>query len=95
MNVLVTGATGFVGSAIARRLLAGGDTVHVLAGDASRAASLAAAGARVFRSHRRPQIAAAPGCKLVVRRGDRLTRDAHALRWTNVAGTNVSTPRAT
>lgn len=92
MNVLVTGATGFVGSAIARRLLADGDTVHVLARDASRAASLAASGARVFAGavgDPNEIAAAARGCKLVVHAAAIASHRAtpHALRWTNVAGT--------
>jgi nucleoside-diphosphate-sugar epimerase len=92
VNVLVTGATGFVGAAIAKRLLVEGDTVHALVRDASRAESLAAAGARLFTgSIGDPnQIAsAARECKLVVHAAavasHRATRDA--LRWTNVAGT--------
>ena len=47
MNVLVTGATGFVGGHVADVLLGRGDHVTVLARSAARAARLAAAGARV------------------------------------------------
>lgn len=92
VNVLVTGATGFVGSAIAARLLAEGDTVHVLARDRARAKPLAALGARVFTgSIGDPnEIAdAARGCKLVVHAAACASHRAtpHTLKWTNVAGT--------
>lgn len=97
VNVLVTGATGFVGAAIAKRLLAEGDSVHVLARDPKRAASLAAAGARVFAgtiADPNDVAAAARGCKLVVHAAAVASHRAGpaALRWTNVAGTeNVLT----
>jgi dihydroflavonol-4-reductase len=44
MKVLVTGATGFTGGHLARRLRAQGDTVRVMVRDASRGADLAAEG---------------------------------------------------
>ena len=47
MKILVTGATGKVGSRFAARLLAGGYSVRVLVRDAAKAASLAALGAEV------------------------------------------------
>ena len=92
MNVLVTGATGFVGSAIARRLLEEGDGVHVLVRDASNAEPLAALGARVFvGSVGDPnEIAdAARDCKLVVHAAAVASHRAapNELLWTNVAGT--------
>lgn len=48
MTYLVTGATGFIGGRLARRLLAAGHRVRVLARRPEAAASLEAAGARVF-----------------------------------------------
>src|SRR5581483_11636595 len=48
MRALVTGATGFIGGALAQRLLAQGWQVHVLARRPDSASSLAARGASVF-----------------------------------------------
>lgn len=45
--VLITGGTGFLGTALARRLLAGGARVRILARSATRAGELAAFGAEV------------------------------------------------
>jgi nucleoside-diphosphate-sugar epimerase len=47
MKLLVTGATGFVGSHLVRALLARGDSVRILARDSAKAAVLGAAGAEV------------------------------------------------
>ena len=46
--ILVTGATGFTGGALARRLLRDGQQVRVLARESRRAAELVAAGAEVL-----------------------------------------------
>ena len=56
MNVLVTGATGLVGSRLAKLLLERGDTVRLLVRDPSRAQSLRDAGAELTQGDlRRPQ----------------------------------------
>lgn len=47
MKALVTGATGFTGGHLARRLAAVGDTVRVIVRDPSKASDLAAAGIEV------------------------------------------------
>lgn len=47
MDVFLTGATGFLGGEVARRLRARGDTVRVLVREPGRAAALAALGCRL------------------------------------------------
>src|SRR5688572_3871630 len=94
MKVLVTGATGFAGGAVARRLLSRGDVVHVLARDPEGAAAkaLAALGAKVHAGSvgdPNEVLAAAARCELVVHAA--AVRSPHAspraLSWVNVAGT--------
>ncbi|HYD88079.1 MAG TPA: NAD(P)-dependent oxidoreductase [Vitreimonas sp.] len=48
MQVLVTGATGFLGGALSRRLLSGGEHVVAVGRDAAKLAALRASGAVVF-----------------------------------------------
>lgn len=92
VKVLVTGATGFLGGAIARRFLAGGDEVHALARDAERAKALADAGAKVFAGtigDPNDVLAAAKTCEIVVHAAALVSdrSDPQALEWVNVAGT--------
>jgi len=93
MKVLITGATGFVGGAVARKLLADGDTVTALTrGGHERTLPLEKAGATiVVGSVGDPNgiAEAARGCDVIVHAaavvGDHASR--RALRWVNVAGT--------
>lgn len=68
-KILITGATGFIGGAIARRLLADGHTVRVLARDPARAGDLARAGAEIARGdilELGSLRAAVAGCQVVI-----------------------------
>ena len=90
MKALVTGATGFIGGAIARHLLGRGDEVHVLARDPGRARTLE--GARVHAgSILDPNaiLAAARGVDVVFHAAGIASprASARALRWAFVAGT--------
>lgn len=92
MKALVTGATGFVGGAIARRLLARGDEVAVLARDSSKARALAQAGAHVHAGSILDPNAVARAARgadvLFHAAGIATPRASRAvLRWIFVAGT--------
>lgn len=92
MRTLVTGATGFVGGAVVRRLLADGDDVVAYVRETERAAPLTAAGADVREGSIGDPNAiadAAAGCEVVVHCAavSDLRAAPRALTWVNVAGT--------
>ncbi|UJR84238.1 NAD-dependent epimerase/dehydratase family protein [Sandaracinus amylolyticus] len=92
VKVVLTGATGFIGGAIARRLLDRGDELTVLVRDASAASALAARGATVTVGSLLDPNAIARASRgadvLVHAAGIPSPRaSARALRWTLVAGT--------
>ncbi len=69
MSTLITGATGFIGSCVAKRLLALGRPVTVLARSEAKAGELARAGARVVVGDLQDEASlkrAAAGCVAVV-----------------------------
>jgi dihydroflavonol-4-reductase len=92
-GVLVTGATGFVGGAIARRLLADGRTIRVLARTPAAAAALEALGAEVAAGDvLEPDTVerAARGCEVVYHAAGVngfCMRDPGPMRAANVSGT--------
>ncbi|MCG8556641.1 MAG: NAD-dependent epimerase/dehydratase family protein [Proteobacteria bacterium] len=92
MPVLVTGATGFVGAALTRRLVADGREVHVLVRDAQSAAlpDLAKAAVHLGSLADPNQLAqAASGCEALIHCAAECSSLAsnQTLGWTNVAGT--------
>ena len=92
MGILITGATGFVGGAVARALLDAGESVHLLLRPGANTEAWSSLGANVFTGsiadpaevHR-----AAAGCECVVHcAGIGNSRSStRALGWVNVAGT--------
>jgi len=92
MKVFVTGATGFVGEALTRRLIADSVTVFVLVREQTQAAHWEALGAqaRVGTIADPNQIAeAARGCEVIYHcAGENSHRASpNALQWINIAGT--------
>lgn len=92
MRVVVFGATGFIGGAIARRFVREGAEVHATARDDESAAALEAAGMRVFDAQLGDPSAlakAAEGCSHAIHAAG--IRDRRAARkvlgWAHVAGT--------
>jgi nucleoside-diphosphate-sugar epimerase len=94
-TVLVTGATGFLGSSLAGRLLAGGARVRVLARSAERAAWLAGRGAEVITGDITDPAAvraAVAGADTIYHLAGRLLRPGVAAaeyRRTHVTGTRL------
>jgi len=93
MRFLVTGATGFVGGAVTRRLLADGESVSVLVrGTGPEADELARQGATVHRGgvgDPNEVAEAAAGAEVIIHAAAIATHRAapRALDWVNVAGT--------
>ncbi len=92
VNVLVLGASGFIGGAVAARLLERGDSVSVLVRDDAAAEAWETRGARVHRGELgdpRSIASAAEGASCVVHAAGIVSPRAapRALRWTHVAGT--------
>ena len=92
MKVLVTGATGLVGSAVARRLLEDGHQVHALVRDPAAAGAIEPLGAQLFEgdlSSPKRIAEAAQGCDYAVHAAGEASHRAsrRALGWIHVAGT--------
>jgi nucleoside-diphosphate-sugar epimerase len=92
MKLLVLGATGFIGGAIAERALARGDELGVLVREPSRGEAWKARGAAPFLGDLGDPVSiaeAAEGADVVVNAAGLVSPRAapRALRWTHVAGT--------
>ncbi len=91
MKVLITGATGFVGRAIARSLLKHGASLHILARDPQRLGPHLDAAVVHLGDLSDPQkiAVAATGCAFVVHAASEsnLRSDERVLKWVNIAGT--------
>jgi len=90
MRVFVTGATGFVGTAIVKELIAGGHTVVGLARSEKSAAALAALGA----SAERGALEDIATLKKGAREADAVIHAAFNHDWANYAGNCVVDARA-
>jgi nucleoside-diphosphate-sugar epimerase len=92
VKALVIGVTGFVGGALARRLLAQGASLRVLVRDCNQAESFAEAGAEVFVGtigDPNEVAQAASGCEVLYHCAGESSHHAseRALQWINIAGT--------
>ncbi|HET7715135.1 MAG TPA: SDR family oxidoreductase [Bauldia sp.] len=93
MNILVTGATGYVGQALAFRLAGAGHTVHALCRSPDKAAALSHENIRVFLGdiEDRDSLArAAAGCRQAFHAAALVSvwaRDPETYRRVNVGGT--------
>ncbi len=92
-KILITGATGLIGGAVARRLLADGHAVRVLARDPARAGDLPRLGAEVVRGDILDLAslrAAVVGCPVVIHCAGaiNLFEDAQVYRRINAEGSN-------
>ena len=91
MRALVTGAGGFIGSALCRALVARGHEVHALTRDFERAQQRIGAGVRLFRGSvgdPRQIAEAAAGCAVLFHAAGLPPGPApeRVLRWLHVAG---------
>ncbi len=90
MRVLVTGATGFVGGAVARRLARDGHDVRALARPGSNSSRLAASGVEIVDGDVRDRASLAlamRGCSHVIHLAAAKGFDSTLLRDVNVGGT--------